>query len=126
MSRLEDLLDRLDDERGADDPRLDAVAAIERALGVLVGHFGGLALVRGERPRVIVRPRPGGADVLIADDATPADLAAVRAGMARADRRLAVASELLGLALALPRGRLRALGERARRIVALGEELLAE
>ena len=61
----------------------------------------------------------------IAADATPADLAAVRAGMARADRRLAAASELLGLALALPRGRLRTLGERTRRIVALGEELLA-
>jgi hypothetical protein len=119
VSGLDDLLRRLD----ADDDDPDLVDAVRRALAALTGGFADLAVVRGGWLRVALLRGPTGARVLVAPDATAADHAALLGGLRRGDRALALAGELLGLALALPHGRLRGLGGRARRIAELGAAL---
>lgn len=123
MLELEELLDRVEDED--DDSRPAVVGSIARAFKELTGCFESVAVVRGGRVQLILHRRPGEVRLLIAASANEADRAVLCRRMDRDRRILALAGEVLALALALPRGRWRALGERARRIVELGAELAA-
>lgn len=125
MHGLEDILDHLGDEPDDDGSRPAFVAAIERALAALTGYFDGMAVVRDGRLQLILQRAPHGNLLLVAGTATAADHAVLREKMARDDHTLAIVGELLGLTLGIPRGRLRTLPDRARRIVELGERLAA-
>ena len=123
MDTLEDLLDLVADEPDEGGSRPPFIVAIERALAALTGYFEGMAVVRDGHLQLILQRAPSGNRVLIAETATAADHAALRERMARDDHTLAIVGELLGLVLGVPRGRLRGLPERTRRIVELGEQL---
>lgn len=123
MLELDELLERLADEPEAAGSRPGVVVAIEQALAALVGCFESVAVVRGGRLQLILHRRPGEVRLLVAPSANAADRALLRRRLDHDRRLLGLVGELLALALALPRGRWWSLGERARRIVALGAEL---
>lgn len=124
MDGLDGVLEHLSD-RHADGSRPEFVEAIERGLDAILSHFAGVAVVRDGRAQIILHRTPGDVRLLLAPTVSASDCTALRERLARDDRRLSLASELLGLVVGLPRGRLRTLGSRARRIVELGQQLAA-
>lgn len=118
---LEAVLARLDWRDG--DDAVSLAAEVERAIHVLTALFDGLAVVRGGRVQLVAKRDPTGLRLLVADTATAGDHAAMLAGLRRSDHTLTTAAELLALALALPRTPPVLLGERLRRIIALGATL---
>jgi hypothetical protein len=120
---LAELLGRLDAlER--DDERTDLAAAVEHAVGALTGGFEDLAVVRGGTIQLIALRKPGGTRMLVAATASESDRATLLARLRRDQRVLTIAAEILGLALVIP-GEPLTLARRTRRIVELGQQLLA-
>lgn len=123
MPELAELLDRLEAlER--DDDRTGLATAVGHAVEALTGGFEDLAVVRDGTIQLIVVRDPGGSRMLVAATASEGDRATLLARLRRDQRVLTIAAEILGLALVMP-GEPRMLARRTRRIVELGEQLLA-